>query len=68
MIKLDDYGHHDFVEKPKIRFEFGYYWNLLFQICKKLMNEINYIMDNDYKTRWKYQLTTALENLHKRRF
>lgn len=65
VVKLDNYGFiTDFVEKPK---EFvsdlaiiGIYY---FNSAEKLMNEINYIMDNDIKNGGEYQLTTALENL-----
>lgn len=65
VVKLDDYGFiTDFVEKPK---EFvsdlaiiGIYY---FKSAEKLMDEINYIMNNDIKQGGEYQLTTALENL-----
>ena len=68
VVKLDDYGFiTDFVEKPK---EFvsdlaiiGIYY---FKSADKLMEEINYIMDNDIKVGNEYQLTTALENLRKK--
>lgn len=68
VVKLDDYGFiTDFVEKPK---EFvsdlaiiGIYY---FKSAEKLMEEINYIMDNDIKVGNEYQLTTALENLRQK--
>ena len=68
VVKLDDYGFiTDFVEKPK---EFvsdlaiiGIYY---FNSAEKLMDEINYIMDNDIKQGGEYQLTTALENLRQK--
>ncbi len=68
VVKLDDYGFiTDFVEKPK---EFvsdlaiiGIYY---FKSADKLMQEINYIMDNDIKVGNEYQLTTALENLRQK--
>lgn len=68
VVKLDDYGFiTDFVEKPK---EFvsdlaiiGIYY---FKSADKLMEEINYIMDNDIKVGNEYQLTTALENLRQK--
>lgn len=68
VVKLDDYGFiTDFVEKPK---EFvsdlaiiGIYY---FSSAEKLMNEINFIMDNDIKQGGEFQLTTALENLRQK--
>ena len=68
VVKLDDYGFiTDFVEKPK---EFvsdlaiiGIYY---FNSAEKLMEEINYIMDNDIKEGGEFQLTTALENLRQK--
>ncbi|MGX9986139.1 sugar phosphate nucleotidyltransferase [Soonwooa purpurea] len=68
VVKLDEYGFiTDFVEKPK---EFvsdlaiiGIYY---FSNAEKLMEEINFIMDNDIKFGSEYQLTTALENLRQK--
>ena len=68
VVKLDDYGYiTDFVEKPQ---EFvsdlaiiGIYY---FNSAEKLMDEINYIMDNDIMVSGEYQFTTALENLRKK--
>lgn len=65
VVKLDNYGFiTDFVEKPKTFVSdlaiIGIYY---FNSAEKLMNEINYIMDNDIKNGGEYQLTTALENL-----
>ncbi|MFC3160568.1 glucose-1-phosphate thymidylyltransferase [Chryseobacterium arachidis] len=65
VVKLDNYGFiTDFVEKPKTFVSdlaiIGIYY---FNSAEKLMDEINYIMDNDIKNGGEYQLTTALENL-----
>lgn len=65
VVKLDNYGFiTDFVEKPKTYVSdlaiIGIYY---FNSAEKLMEEINYIMDNDIKNGGEYQLTTALENL-----
>ncbi|AZA81961.1 nucleotidyltransferase [Chryseobacterium lactis] len=65
VVKLDNYGFiTDFVEKPKSFVSdlaiIGIYY---FNSAEKLMEEINYIMDNDIKNGGEYQLTTALENL-----
>lgn len=65
VVKLDNYGFiTDFVEKPQTYVSdlaiIGIYY---FNSAEKLMNEINYIMDNDIKNGGEYQLTTALENL-----
>ncbi|AZB35203.1 sugar phosphate nucleotidyltransferase [Chryseobacterium bernardetii] len=65
VVKLDNYGFiTDFVEKPKTFVSdlaiIGIYY---FNNAEKLMEEINYIMDNDVKNGGEYQLTTALENL-----
>lgn len=65
VVKLDNYGFiTDFVEKPKTFVSdlaiIGIYY---FNSAEKLMEEINYIMDNDIKNGGEYQLTTALENL-----
>ncbi len=68
VVKLDDYGFiTDFVEKPK---EFvsdlaiiGIYY---FRSAEKLMEEINYIMDNNIMEGGEYQLTRALENLRQK--
>ena len=65
VVKLDPNGYiTDFVEKPK---EFvsdlaiiGIYY---FKSGEKLMDEINYIMNNNIMFGGEYQLTTALENL-----
>lgn len=67
VVKLDDYGFiTDFVEKPK---EFvsdlaiiGIYY---FKSAEKLMEQINYIIENNIKEGSEYQLTTALENLRR---
>lgn len=68
VVKLDDYGFiTDFVEKPKKFVSdlaiIGIYY---FRSADKLMEEINYIMDNDIKVSGEFQLTTALENLRKK--
>lgn len=65
VVKLDNYGFiTDFVEKPNTFVSdlaiIGIYY---FNSAEKLMDEINYIMDNDIKNGGEYQLTTALENL-----
>lgn len=65
VVKLDNYGFiTDFVEKPTAFVSdlaiIGIYY---FNSAEKLMDEINYIMDNDIKNGGEYQLTTALENL-----
>lgn len=65
VVKLDNYGFiTDFVEKPQTFVSdlaiIGIYY---FNNAEKLMDEINYIMDNDIKNGGEYQLTTALENL-----
>ncbi|HCR75605.1 MAG TPA: nucleotidyltransferase, partial [Chryseobacterium sp.] len=65
VVKLDNYGFiTDFVEKPQTFVSdlaiIGIYY---FNSAEKLMDEINYIMDNDIKNGGEYQLTTALENL-----
>ena len=68
VVKLDDEGYiTDFVEKPK---EFvsdlaiiGIYY---FKSAEKLMEEINYIMDNNISEGGEFQLTTALENLRQK--
>ncbi|MGC4129069.1 MAG: sugar phosphate nucleotidyltransferase [Bergeyella sp.] len=68
VVKLDDYGFiTDFVEKPK---EFvsdlaiiGIYY---FKSAEKLMEEINFIMENNIKQGGEFQLTTALENLRQK--
>ncbi|MGK6342010.1 sugar phosphate nucleotidyltransferase [Chryseobacterium sp. DT-3] len=65
VVKLDNYGFiTDFVEKPQTFVSdlaiIGIYY---FNSAEKLMNEINYIMDNNIKNGGEYQLTTALENL-----
>ncbi|PRA95698.1 nucleotidyltransferase [Chryseobacterium sp. MYb7] len=65
VVRLDNYGFiTDFVEKPKTFVSdlaiIGIYY---FNSAEKLMEEINYIMDNDIKNGGEYQLTTALENL-----
>lgn len=68
VVKLDDYGFiTDFVEKPKTFVSdlaiIGIYY---FNSAEKLMNEINYIIDNDIKHGGEYQLTNALENLRQK--
>ena len=68
VVKLDDYGFiTDFVEKPQIFVSdlaiIGIYY---FNSAEKLMNEINYIMENNIKESGEYQLTTALENLRQK--
>ncbi len=65
VVKLDNYGFiTDFVEKPQTFVSdlaiIGIYY---FNSAEKLMDEINYIMDNDIRNGEEYQLTTALENL-----
>ncbi|AZA58894.1 sugar phosphate nucleotidyltransferase [Chryseobacterium shandongense] len=65
VVKLDNYGFiTDFVEKPQTFVSdlaiIGIYY---FNSAEKLMDEINYLMDNDIKNGGEYQLTTALENL-----
>ena len=65
VVKLDNYGFiTDFVEKPQTFVSdlaiIGIYY---FNSAEKLMDEINYIMNNDIKNGGEYQLTTALENL-----
>lgn len=65
VVKLDNYGFiTDFVEKPTTFVSdlaiIGIYY---FNSAEKLMEEINYIMDNDIKNSGEYQLTMALENL-----
>lgn len=65
VVKLDNYGFiTDFVEKPTTFVSdlaiIGIYY---FNSAEKLMDEINYIMDNNIKNGGEYQLTTALENL-----
>lgn len=68
VVKLDNEGYiTDFVEKPK---EFvsnlaiiGIYY---FKSAEKLMEEINYIMDNNISSGGEFQLTTALENLRQK--
>ncbi|KFF08454.1 sugar phosphate nucleotidyltransferase [Chryseobacterium luteum] len=65
VVRLDNYGFiTDFVEKPQTFVSdlaiIGIYY---FNSAEKLMNEINYIMDNNIKNGGEYQLTTALENL-----
>lgn len=65
VVKLDDNGFiTDFVEKPK---EFvsdlaiiGIYY---FKSAEKLMEEVNYIIDNNIMDGGEYQLTNCLENL-----
>ena len=68
VVKLDDYGFiTDFVEKPTTFVSdlaiIGIYY---FNSAEKLMDEINYIMQNDIKSGGEYQLTTALENLRQK--
>ncbi|MFP3834968.1 MULTISPECIES: sugar phosphate nucleotidyltransferase [Chryseobacterium] len=65
VVKLDNYGFiTDFVEKPETFVSdlaiIGIYY---FNSAEKLMDEINYIMENNIKNGGEYQLTTALENL-----
>ncbi len=65
VVKLDDNGFiTDFVEKPKDFVSdlaiIGIYY---FKSAEKLMDEINYIIDNDIKGGGEYQLTDCLENL-----
>ncbi|TWP24031.1 nucleotidyltransferase [Apibacter muscae] len=65
VVKLDAYGViQSIVEKPK---EFisdlaiiGIYY---FKEAEKLMNEIDYLIDNNIKSGGEYQLTDALDNL-----
>jgi len=68
VVKLDDYGFiTDFVEKPQTFVSdlaiIGIYY---FKSAEKLMDEINFIMNNDIKQGGEYQLTTALENLRQK--
>lgn len=68
VVKLDDYGFiTDFVEKPQTFVSdlaiIGIYY---FKSAEKLMEEINYIMDNNIIQGGEYQLTTALENLRQK--
>ncbi len=68
VVKLDDSGFiTDFVEKPATFVSdlaiIGIYY---FKSAEKLMEEINFIMDNDIKDRGEFQLTTALENLRQK--
>ena len=68
VVKLDDYGFiTDFVEKPQTFVSdlaiIGIYY---FKSAEKLMDEINFIMNNDIKVGGEYQLTTALENLRQK--
>ncbi|MDY3316183.1 sugar phosphate nucleotidyltransferase [Riemerella anatipestifer] len=68
VVKLDDYGFiTDFVEKPQTFVSdlaiIGIYY---FKSAEKLMEEINYIMDNNIMQVGEYQLTTALENLRQK--
>ncbi len=68
VVKLDNYGFiTDFVEKPTTFVSdlaiIGIYY---FNSAEKLMDEINYIMDNNIKNGGEYQLTTALENLREK--
>ncbi|KMQ71261.1 sugar phosphate nucleotidyltransferase [Chryseobacterium koreense] len=68
VVKLDDYGFiTDFVEKPKTFVSdlaiIGIYY---FHSAEKLMDEINFIMNNNIKEGGEYQLTTALENLRQK--
>ncbi|ADZ11902.1 sugar phosphate nucleotidyltransferase [Riemerella anatipestifer] len=68
VVKLDDYGFiTDFVEKPQTFVSdlaiIGIYY---FKSAEKLMEEINYIMDNNIMQGGEYQLTTALENLRQK--
>ncbi len=68
VVKLDNYGFiTDFVEKPSTFVSdlaiIGIYY---FNSAEKLMEEINYIMDNNIKNGGEYQLTTALENLREK--
>lgn len=65
VVKLNESGFiTDFVEKPQTFVSdlaiIGIYY---FNSAEKLMDEINYLMDNDIKNGGEYQLTTALENL-----
>ncbi|WP_234111182.1 MULTISPECIES: sugar phosphate nucleotidyltransferase [Chryseobacterium] len=68
VVKLDDYGFiTDFVEKPKTFVSdlaiIGIYY---FHSAEKLMDEINFIMNNNIKEGGEFQLTTALENLRQK--
>ncbi|WKS95122.1 sugar phosphate nucleotidyltransferase [Riemerella columbina] len=68
VVKLDDYGFiTDFVEKPQTFVSdlaiIGIYY---FKSAEKLMDEINFIMDNNIMQGGEYQLTTALENLRQK--
>ncbi|MCW0508550.1 sugar phosphate nucleotidyltransferase [Riemerella anatipestifer] len=68
VVKLDDYGFiTDFIEKPQTFVSdlaiIGIYY---FKSAEKLMEEINYIMDNNIMQGGEYQLTVALENLRQK--
>ena len=68
VVKLDDYGFiTDFVEKPQTFVSdlaiIGIYY---FKSAEKLMEEINYLINNDIKVGGEYQLTGALENLRQK--
>lgn len=65
VVKLDEDGViTDFVEKPKDFVSdmaiIGIYY---FRSGEKLMEEINYLIDNDIRPSGEFQLTEALENL-----
>jgi glucose-1-phosphate thymidylyltransferase len=68
VVKLDDYGFiTDFVEKPQTFVSdlaiIGIYY---FKSAEKLMDETNFIMNNDIKQGGEYQLTTVSENLRQK--
>lgn len=68
VVKLDENGYiTDFVEKPKNFVSdlaiIGIYY---FQSAEKLMQEIDYLIQNNIKEGGEYQLTLALENLRQK--
>ena len=68
VVKLDDYGFiTDFVEKPQTFVSdlaiIGIYY---FKSAEKLMEEINYLINNEIKVGGEYQLTGSLENLRQK--
>ncbi len=64
VIKLEDGVITDFIEKPKTFVSdlaiIGIYY---FKSGEKLLNEIQYLIDNDLKENGEYQLTNVLESL-----
>ena len=65
VVKLDQNNHiTDFIEKPQFFISnlaiVGIYY---FNSGEKLLEEINYLIENDIKLRGEYQLTSVLENM-----